>query len=164
MRFELTVVQATPMQVARATVGLATGVLPEVRLVRAVTGVPVARTPGRPIALSEFALVTVREAMVGVAADHEGTAHASLAPDVLGLRLAVKTGSADLGAGGADGQTIKKHAWLTGWFPPEDPVAIVTVFLDKTDLTSSHSATWVARQFLSTPEVRAWIRSQEELR
>jgi penicillin-binding protein 2 len=158
----LGVVQATPMQLARATAGLATGFLPGVRLVRRIGERDVSpATPAR-IPIAERNLARVRKALAGVAADPGGTAHLALNARALGLDVAVKTGSADLTSrADEEGKTVvRKHTWVAGWTPAERPAAIFVIFVHDTHTTSSHGAVYVARQFLRQPETRAWLAAQ----
>ncbi len=141
----LAVIEATPVQVARAYAGLATGTLPQVSLVRTV-GAGSLPALGRPVGIGDRALDEVRAALAKVAT--EGSARGKgLDPVTLGFSLALKTGSADYRAT-TPGQPVRKHTWIAGWFPATDPVAIVTVFLHDTSATSSHSAVYIASQFL----------------
>ncbi len=155
----LTAVEATPMQVARATVGLATGVLPTVRLVSRIGDRELPRD-GRRLELSAGALSTVRNAMLAVTADSDGSAHSALSPQQLGFSMAAKTGSADVTSVAVEDKRVLKHTWVAGWFPAENPVAILVVFEHRTTQTSSHSAIWLARQFLKRPAVSAWVAEQ----
>jgi len=160
---------ASPMQVARATAGLATGTLPTVRLVRAIGGVPIA-SESRPLAISRSALDIVRAGMRGVVLETGGSGHGKGVDDAtLGFSFACKTGSADIGvirdvpgmpeedrAAGAAGKS-RKHTWVAGWFPAEDPLAIVVVYLHNTTETASRTAIHVAAQFLQTDAVRELV-------
>ncbi len=162
----LDLLEATPMQVARATAGLATGVLPEVRLVRTVGGVPLPRA-SRPLGLSDESLAFVRQAMRDVVDQPGGSGHGKkLDAQTLGFTLACKTGSADImkivdvpdmpvedRAAGAAGKS-RKHTWVAGWFPAEDPVAIVVVYLNNVTETASRTAAHVTAQLLQTQAVR----------
>lgn len=164
----LAVVEGTPMQVARAMAGLATGRLPSMRLVRRVGEEPVAFA-FEEVELSASALAFVRQAMEGVIT--EGSAREKgLSEEVLGFRLAGKTGSADyrrmspgvlaqleLPADARPPQ-VRKHTWFAGFFPAEAPRAVVVVYCHDIGVTSSHSAVHVAAQFLKTPELQAWVR------
>jgi cell division protein FtsI/penicillin-binding protein 2 len=158
----LTAISATVLQVARAYVGLATGRLPQLRLVQSVGGVALPRRED-PLPLSEASLETVRRSLRRVPLS--GTAAGTgLDRESLGFDLACKTGSADYkrgqvpdGAGGwEDG--MRKHGWVAGWFPAQDPKAIVVVYVHDTTTTSSHVATHVMRQFLSSSAVRQFVR------
>jgi len=159
----LSVVQATPMQVARAYCGLATGVLPEMRLVSAVAGEPVAHHE-RPLALSVEALTFVRRALLDVTNSPGGSAWRALNEQGIGFTIAGKTGSADLTSTrtlAPDGtMRVRKHTWFAGYFPPEDPLFVVVVFVDDTIQTSSHSSVWVARKLLTSPEMRELIAEE----
>ncbi len=152
-------VEATPMQLARAMLALATGELVELRLVKSVGGEEMPRGRRERLALRESALERVRADLSDVAADPGGTAHAALAPGILGFRVAVKTGSADLAARADDGGTrvVPKHTWVAGWLPPEKPELVFVVFVHDTSATSSHGAIYVARELLTQPEVLNWL-------
>jgi cell division protein FtsI/penicillin-binding protein 2 len=162
-------VQASPMQVARATAALATGVLPDVRLVRSVAGVPV-RGASRPLGVSEASLRFVRDALRAVVEDPEGSAYRKgLDAGTLGFSFACKTGSADIGPivevpGMPDDDRddmaagkARKHTWVAGWFPADDPCAVLVVYLHHTTETSSHTAVHVASQFLRSEAVRRLV-------
>lgn len=157
----LTAISATVMQVARAYVGLATGAMPKVRLVKAMGDVEIPQQ-SEALPLSAESLETVRHSLRAVPI--EGTAAGTgLDPDSLGFSFACKTGSADYqkgkvpdGMGGFE-PGMRKHGWVAGWFPAENPVAIVVVYVHDTSTTSSHVATHVARQFLETPAVRGFV-------
>ncbi len=152
-------IEATPMQLARATLALATGDRIALRIVQRVGERELPTGARERLPLSERALSFVRAAMIEVAADALGTAQAALAPDELGFPVAVKTGSADLTSRkDEEGKSIaRKHAWVTGWVPAEDPVAVFTLFEHDTSATSSHGVIHLARQFLQQPEVLAWL-------
>lgn len=157
----LTALSTTVLQIARAYVGLATGRLPQLRLVQSVGGVPMPRYEA-PLPLSQASLETVRRTLGRVTLD--GTAKGTgLDPDLLGFHLACKTGSADYqpgqvpdGAGGWEAG-MRKHGWVAGWFPADKPEAIVVVYVHDTSTTSSHVATHVMRQFLSSSAVRQFV-------
>ncbi len=156
----LAVVEATPMQLARATAGLATGWLPQARLVERIGTVEMPRE-GRPLSLSHASLEFVREAMVACANEAGGSANAALNEQELGWRMAAKTGSGDIGVERietADGQTrVRKHTWLIGYFPAEAPRYALVVFCHDTLQTASHTSVWIARQFLQREEVRGFL-------
>jgi penicillin-binding protein 2 len=170
----LQVVEATPAQVARAMCGLATGVLPELRVVASIGG---RETPvrGRALAIEDSALGFVRAAMEGVVEDPSGSAHGKgLDERTLGFRLAAKTGSADIGpirehpglsaADRADKQAGKqrKHAWIGGWFPAERPRFVVVAYLCDTTETAGRTAAFVVAQFLRHEAVRALVEDARQ--
>jgi cell division protein FtsI/penicillin-binding protein 2 len=158
----LSVIEATPMQVARATLGLALGELSELCLVRAVGGREELPPLPRALELDARSLDFVRAAMRGVADEPNGTAHAALAREQLGFAVAVKTGSADLESR-PDGEghvVVRKHAWVAGWAPADEPELVFVVFEHDTTATSSHGAVYLARQLLRQPEVRAWLEAR----
>ena len=159
----LSVVEATPVQLARAFAGLATGELPTVRLVDAIEDergllAPVPRPAPVPVPYDPAHLALVREALVEVAAHPDGSAHKALSPAEIGMDLAVKTGSADLRW--LDETTLLKHTWVAGWAPAEDPQVVVVVLVRHTVKTSGRTSIWLARQFLLQPEVRAFLAEE----
>jgi cell division protein FtsI/penicillin-binding protein 2 len=155
----LAVVEATPMQVARGFAGLATGLLPDVRIVSAVGGAPVPRAAPRPVPISRAALERVREALLAVANEGGGTAQQVLSADRLGFTVAAKTGSADLAdrADRDEAGRVRKHTWVAGYAPVDEPRFVVVIFIHDTEATSSHGAVHVAAEFLEQPEVRAYL-------
>lgn len=156
--------QTTVLQVARAYAGLATGRLPELKLVRAI-GEHELLPSSRELALSPAALERVRAAMLDCANGAGGSAERALSRREVGLTLAAKTGSADLERTESfgEGARVVKHTWLAGWFPAEAPRYVLVVFCDRTTATASRSSIWLARQFLTHPDVVEVLRSEELL-
>jgi penicillin-binding protein 2 len=156
----LSVVQATPMQVARATAALATGRLSDVRIVRAVAGQEIEHR-SRPLSISRESLDFVREAMAACASEAGGSAHPALNTEQLHMRVCAKTGSGDIAQAATDAagikQKVRKHAWLTCYFPPDHPQFVLVVFVHDTMQTASHSAIWIGRQFLLQPAVKSFL-------
>jgi len=159
----LSVVEATPMQMARAVAGLATGTLPDLRIARRIGGLE-QPSRSRELALTASALAFVRDALDAVANEPQGSAFAALNAGELGLRMAAKTGSGDLDSRTvvtADGRArVRKHTWLVGWLPSQAPRHVVVVYCEDTLQTASNSAIWLARQFLRRPEVRATLLAE----
>ncbi len=156
----LAVVEATPMQVARGMLALESGELRELRLVRSVGGRELPLGAPRALGLDSRSLEFVRAAMRAVAADARGTAHNALSELELGFSVAVKTGSADLQGrkDDAEGHSVgRKHTWVAGWAPAEEPELFFVVFEHDTIATSSHGAVYLARQLLRQPEVLLWL-------
>lgn len=161
-------ISTTPVAMGRAYCGLATGMLPEAQLIAKIGGRSVLREP-RPLGIDERHLVTVREAMLGVTDQRGGSAHdKGLSEADLGFRFVCKTGSADYVPGfvppyggefrrGASQELVegmRKHTWVAGWFPAEAPRYVLVVYVHDTATTSSHSAVFVASQFLREPAVQ----------
>jgi cell division protein FtsI/penicillin-binding protein 2 len=156
----LSVVQATPMQVARAYAALATGELPSLRIATHVGGTELPRAPARRLELDPEVLRLVRSGMAEVANSEIGTARRTLSREELGFEVAAKTGSADLVASrGSDGaqRRVRKHAWVAGWVGLEEPALVFLIFVHDTSSTSAHGAAYLSRQFLRSSEVRAWL-------
>lgn len=155
----LAVIDATPMQVARATLALATGEKRSCRLVSRIGELDVPYPAAEPIPIAAGHLERVRDALRHVAADRDGTAYKALNEDQLGFAVAAKTGSADLTSrrDGKGDLVVRKHTWVAGWVPAVDPVAVFVIFVHDTRTTSSHGAVYVARQFLLQDAVRSWL-------
>lgn len=167
-------VDTSVVQMARAYAGLATGFLPEMTLVRRIGDKPVPRRVAA-LDIGEEHLALVRDALARVVNQKGGTAFEKDLSEVdLGFRFAAKTGSADYHPGmvpqrngrGAplDAYTrgMRKHTWVAGWFPAEEPRYVVVVYLHDTSATASHSAVYVASQFLRRPEVGALVESSTQ--
>lgn len=154
-------IEATPMQLARAMLALGTGVQRELRLVQRVGAREIPPAEARPLALAPSALDFVRRAMVDVAAAPLGSAHNALSFEDLGVRVAVKTGSADIEGRKDQGDPrVLKHTWVAGWLPAEKPELVFVVFVHRTLATSSHGAVYLARQLLTQPSVHAWLEQR----
>ena len=154
----LQTIEATPMQLARAMLALGTGAQRELRLVQRVGAREFPPAEPRPLAVGPTALDFVRRAMMDVAASPLGSAHKALNLEELGVRVAVKTGSADIEGRKVQGDPrVLKHTWVAGWLPAEKPELVFVVFVHRTLATSSHGAIYVARQLLRQPGVRAWL-------
>jgi cell division protein FtsI/penicillin-binding protein 2 len=154
------------MQVARAYAGLATGELPRMRLVRRVGDLEVP-SERLDLGISSEHLATIHEALGAVVRKYGSAQDAWLTPDRIGFKLAAKTGSADYREGAVppsgvpwapiedyNEKGMRKHTWLAGWFPAEEPRFVITVYVHDTSATASHSAAYVARKFLLTDAVQ----------
>ena len=161
----LTYINATPVQVARAYAGLATGHLPTMTLVREVKGEEIPRTT-TALPISRENLKLVRNAVYEVVRDQKSSAHGKgLSEGDLGFEFTCKTGSADYKEGkvlrnGVEQKVQRKHTWVSGWFPHEDPRYVLTVLCHDTAATASHSAVYVAGQFLRSKEVQDLMKSE----
>ncbi|MEO0651610.1 MAG: penicillin-binding transpeptidase domain-containing protein, partial [Planctomycetota bacterium] len=157
----LQVVEVTPMQVARAMAGLATGRLPSMRLVDWRGDEQVPQPEPERLPYDEPLLDAVRAMMVDVTNAGDGSARRTLSRGRIGHTVAAKTGSADLQhrkVRGPDGQGEPlKHTWVAGWLPAEDPQLVFVVFLSATEVSSSKAAIFVAGQLLERPEVQALL-------
>lgn len=163
---------STPAQIGRAYCALATGRLPDLRLVEAVGG-ELRPVVSRPLGIDPAHLATVRASLAQVVLD--GTAkEKGLTPEELGFQLACKTGSADYLTDDAQRVPVdpaappshgpaaweegdRKHAWLAGYFPAEDPQFVVVVYCHDTSTTSSRIATHVTRELLTHPLTRTFL-------
>ncbi|MEM6567978.1 MAG: penicillin-binding transpeptidase domain-containing protein [Planctomycetota bacterium] len=162
-------IDSNVVQVARAYAGLASGSLPDMTLVSAIGDDPVARVT-RALGIGTEHLAFVRDTLDRVVNESGGSAFGKGLDEAdLGFRLAAKTGSADYRTGWVppkNGRGVpldsyeegtRKHTWLAGWFPSRDPKYVLVVYLHDTSATSSHSAVYVAQQFLRRDEVRTLV-------
>jgi cell division protein FtsI/penicillin-binding protein 2 len=161
--------EANPMQLARAMAGLVRGELPQMRLVRSIDRVEVQKST-RPLDCDEQARRTVLEALDAVVNEPGGTAYdKGLDAASLGFRFACKTGSADWArfvdspelapedrAEMAAGK-LRKHTWVAGFFPEDQPRFVLVVYLHDVSQTASHTAVYLAAQFLKTAAVRSLV-------
>lgn len=159
-------VDANVVQVVRAYAGLATGHLPEMTLVRRVGEREVPRRV-QALDISDDHLDRVRDALHGVVHERRGTAFkANLREEMLGFSFSAKTGTADLPDGyglteevrasvNAKDLKSRKHAWLAGWFPSDEPRYVLVVYCHNTSAGAGHTAAHVAHQFLTRPEIRS---------
>ncbi len=165
-------VDVNVVQVARAYAALATGALPEMRLVRSIGGQRV-RAVHRDLGIEPRHISTVHEALARVVTKGFG-AKSGLTRADLGFSLAAKTGSADYRPGWVPPKDqpraeralfregMRKHTWMAGWFPVEAPRFVITVYVHDTSATASHSAAYVARKFLRTRAVRDLMGLNED--
>jgi len=163
----LVTVTATPMQVARAYAGLLTGALPQLRLTAELPGFELDRDPGL-LPFDPDVLAIVHQALDEVVNQPGGSAYGKgLDEETLGFRLRAKTGSADYHRGsvpdysGNSGDFVdgmRKHTWIAGWFPAEDPQLIVVAYVHDTATTSSHGVVHLLSAFLQDAAVQQYVR------
>lgn len=155
----LQVVEATPAAVARAYLTLARGSRVPLRLVEAVGDEVVPWAEPVPLPYSAESIEEVRSYLVAVAnAPGVGSAYDSLNATRVGYTIAAKTGSADLASRPDDEEgRVRKHTWLAGWLPADDPQLVFTVFVHDTSATSSHSSAHVAMQILQHEAVGRYL-------
>ena len=165
----LGMIEATPMQVARATAGVLTGRLPELRIDSEIGGVP---TPHayRDLGLSQATLGVIHAAMKATVTLPGATAYEKgLDQPSLGFGFACKTGSADIGPfqdtpeltaddrRAMEQGKVRKHTWIAGWFPLDDPKAVLVVYMHDVSETASHTSVYVAAQFLRSAAVQKFV-------
>ncbi len=115
----------TPVQMAQATATVANGgMFYQLRLVKQIQdlngditgGYPV--QPRRNLGLSEDVMEAIKDGMVGVIEDGNGTAHQARVPNV---EVAGKTGTAQWGAGNKHRERSRTAAWFIGFAPADKP-------------------------------------------
>jgi cell division protein FtsI/penicillin-binding protein 2 len=165
----LTYLDVNVVQMARAYAGLATGVLPTMRLVGRI-GEQALPLEGTPLGIDETHLAKVRGALRKVITTSGGSGyHKGLDDRTLNFAIAGKTGSADyrlIRKGestlpGQDDEYMRKHAWFAGFFPYEAPRYVVIVYMHDSSETASHGAVYLASQFLTLPEVQAYVHGSD---
>jgi penicillin-binding protein 2 len=114
----------TPLQVARAMAGLATGELPELRIVLAVDDTLVPVPPPAPLPIRSDVLEIVRQTLAGVVSP-EGTAKPQGERDLRRFGLVGKSGTAQIATKG-----LADDAWFAGYLPREKPSLIVVLLLE----------------------------------
>jgi penicillin-binding protein 2 len=155
-------VEATPLQVVRATAAVANGgrllkpkVVREIRDAGGNVIVPAKAEVERQVAISEQNLAVMREAMRQAVAD--GTANTAAVP---GIQVAGKTGTAEfgtrLGAGSVYGK-YKEHGWYTGFAPFENPEVAVVVFHEQGGgaLTAAPTASRILKAYFDLKQQRS---------
>lgn len=154
----LQVVEATPAQVARAYLMLARGDRVPLRLVEAVGDEVMPWAEPEPLPYSAASLEELRSYLLAVTNAPSGSSYATLNAARIGYTVAAKTGSADLASRPDDPEgRVRKHTWLAGWFPAEDPQLVFTVFVHDTSATSGHSSSHVALQLLQHEAVGRYL-------
>jgi len=119
---------ATPLQIAKAYAALATGRIP-------------ARVDA-PLDYRQSQLDHVRRALVSTVENPEGSGHASR---VAGLKIAGKTGTAELPDPTAEG--FQYLSWFAGWAPADDPQVVVVVQLESKKTAGASAAPAAKRVF-----------------
>jgi cell division protein FtsI/penicillin-binding protein 2 len=110
--------QATPLQMARAYAGLATGSLPEVGL-----STERARSQPQRLGLDEQQRQRIVAGLIHAVETEEGSGRAAR---IEGLRVAGKTGTSEAPEDAAG----KYDAWFAGFAPAEDPQVVVVVLVE----------------------------------
>ncbi|QDV06496.1 Stage V sporulation protein D [Planctomycetes bacterium Poly30] len=169
-------VDVNVVQMTRAYAGLATGFLPEMTFVKKIGDEAVPRTISA-LDISNEHLELVREALFRVVNVSGGSAFGKgLSESELGFAFAAKTGSADYLKGLVPGKYnrgapldqykgggTRKHTWMAGWFPAREPRYVVVVYVHDTSATASHSAVYLAGQFLKRPEIKELMKLEREV-
>ena len=140
-------VQASPLQMARMYGWLATGELLQPRLVHEGGGGSPARADQQVPSLSNQNRARILDALSAVAYEEGGTAERTgLDP---AWQIVSKTGTAQMAVGGKLQPT---HAWLTGFFPKDNPRYAFAVLCENTSLHGGQIASFILKDFLNSPE------------
>jgi cell division protein FtsI/penicillin-binding protein 2 len=156
----LQVVEASPAQVARAYLTLARGSRVPLRLVDAVGDREVPWGEPVPLPYARASLDELRGYLEAVTNANAGSASDTLSRTQIGHVVVAKTGSADLSSRTEDGGAVRKHTWVAGWLPAEDPQIVFAVYVHDTTATSGHSAGYVARDLLQKTAVMDWLKER----
>lgn len=131
-------VVATPLQVARAFGGIATGRLVTPHFLASVGGESMAKEP-KPLAAQPQHLEFLHRACRDVIAQPGGTAYGR---GLARWGVCGKTGTAQVGDG-------LDHSWFAGWFPREAPRYAFAVFCENVGLHGGDLAAVVLQRFLA---------------
>lgn len=128
----------TPLQMARGLSAVVNGGrLVKPRLVRKVVasdGRVLEETPHdaevvRTIDIERSILEKIKKSMVGVVEDRRGTGHRAALPDVSGISVGGKTGTAQV-ASRESGIKDEDHAWFAGYAPADNPQIVVAALVE----------------------------------
>ncbi|MEE8359653.1 MAG: penicillin-binding protein 2 [Candidatus Omnitrophota bacterium] len=111
----------TPMQIVRMVSSVANGGdLVRPFLVKRIEDVDISQTRKTPVNISKETLDIVKEGLIKVVNDPDGTGRRAY---IKGVRVAGKTGTAQT-------SQPRTHAWFTGFAPSDDPKVALVVFLE----------------------------------
>ncbi len=145
--------QVTPIQMARATAGIATGgILPTPRI----TFNENIKTQKVKEEITPEMYQVVREGMRMTVTDGSATIL-----NIPQMSVAVKTGTAQVGVNNA-----RINSWVVGFFPYENPKYAFAVLMEGAPYTASQSASFVMRDFfqilgMQHPEVLEYLEKGE---
>lgn len=142
-------VQASPLQMARMYGWLATGDLLQPRLVHAGGGGSPAREQHSVPALSDANRALILDALFAVGYEEGGTAERTEFDPA--WQIISKTGTAQVSV---RGNLQPTHAWLTGFFPRENPRYAFAILCENTSLHGGQIASFILKDFLSSPEAQ----------
>ncbi|MFK5954951.1 MAG: penicillin-binding transpeptidase domain-containing protein [Planctomycetota bacterium] len=142
-------VQASPLQMARMYGWLATGELLQPRLVHAGGGGSPAREQHAVPVLSASNRALILDALYAVGYEDGGTAaRTKFNPE---WQIVCKTGTAQIFANGLLQPT---HAWLTGFFPRDNPRYSFAILCENVGLHGGQIASFILKEFLKSPEAK----------
>ena len=131
-------ITTTPLQIVRGLSAVVNGGLViKPRLVRKVVasdGRVLEETPSKPdvvrkLDLSAEILDKLKRSMVGVVEDKRGTGHRAALPEVHGILVGGKTGTAQV-ASRESGIKDEDHAWFAGYAPADNPRIVVAAIVE----------------------------------
>lgn len=146
-----TLIEVTPLQVARAYAALANGgTVLEPFVVAAIGNVETAPRAAGKLHLSPEILRVLEEGMAAVVGP-TGTARPRGDWDLRDFGVVGKTGTAEVGKG------VPDHAWFAGYLPAESPVLAFCVFLERAGMHGGDLAAPIAHRILSSEPVQRYL-------
>jgi cell division protein FtsI/penicillin-binding protein 2 len=146
----------TPLQVARMMAGIATGKLPEVRLISRIGERVIEKAPARELAISRNHLDLVREAMEQVVIRGTAEPDANLKLDLRPYKVAGKTGTPQVGGG------RPSHACFAGYFPWDEPRWSFACFIESCGLHGGEIAAPVINRILESEAAKPLMEGIEQ--
>lgn len=131
-------ITTTPLQIVRGLSAVVNdGRIVKPRLVRKVAasdGRVLEETPSGPevvrtIDIDPAILDKLKRSMVGVVEDKRGTGHRAALPEIHGISVGGKTGTAQV-ASKESGITDEDHAWFAGYAPADRPQIVVVALVE----------------------------------
>jgi len=131
-------ITTTPLQIVRGLSAVVNGgfvIKPRiVRKVVASDGRVLEETPAAPevvrkLDLDPDILDKLKRSMVGVVVDKRGTGHRAALPEIHGILVGGKTGTAQV-ASRESGIKDEDHAWFAGYAPADNPKIVVAALVE----------------------------------
>jgi penicillin-binding protein 2 len=131
-------ITTTPLQIVRGLSALVNGgIVVKPRIVRKVVasdGRVLEETPSAPdivrkLDLDPDIMDRLKRSMVGVVEDKRGTGHRAALPEINGISVGGKTGTAQV-ASRESGIKDEDHAWFAGYAPADNPKIVVAALVE----------------------------------
>jgi cell division protein FtsI/penicillin-binding protein 2 len=146
----------TPLQVARMMAGIATGKLPEVRLIARIGERMFESAPATNLAIARNHLDLVREAMKQVVIRGTAEPDETLDLDLRPFKVAGKTGTPQVGGG------RPSHACFAGYFPWDEPRWSFACFIESCGLHGGEIAAPVLNRILESDAAKPFLKGVEQ--